>query len=96
MGEQNRGFFYLLIGQFLSVLGERISTLVFFSIAVAKYISDSETKYLIDSFFAFFSQSGASPVLTMEHPKEEQDSNHNKKTTNFLNGILAPTNITPG
>lgn len=41
MGEQNKGFFYLLIGQFLSVLGERISTLVFFSIAVSIIGSDS-------------------------------------------------------
>ena len=41
MGEQNRGFFYLLIGQFLSVLGERISTLVFFSIAVSIIGNDS-------------------------------------------------------
>ncbi|MEC8339633.1 MAG: MFS transporter [Nanoarchaeota archaeon] len=41
MGEQNKGFFYLLIGQFLSVLGERISTLVFFYIAVSIIGSDS-------------------------------------------------------
>jgi MFS family permease len=41
MYRENKSFFYLLIGQFLSVLGERISTLVFFSIAVSIIGSDS-------------------------------------------------------
>lgn len=41
MYKENKSFFYLLIGQFLSVLGERISTLVFFSIAVTLIGNDS-------------------------------------------------------
>ncbi len=46
----NKNFLFLLIGQFLSVIGERISTLVFFSIAVS--IIGSESSFLASFLIA--------------------------------------------